>query len=163
MNKLILIAVLLFTVTGCARKTKVTIEQKPAHEPIVRTVKADQYRITSPFGHEFTVDVTRFPKEDHGYNNTCKINYIITNSGGKDFRHRELFNASGSKIAKSGEPSIVFEFTTSDGKKIEKTQSIYFDISSGRSSEVYTMSIDVGLGTCEGEVKPVCIQYEEQL
>ncbi len=162
MNKLTLLLALLLT-AGCGRKTEVTIEQKPA-VPEVKVLKADRYVISSPYGHEFTVDVTRFPREDHGYNNTCKINYIITNTGSRDFQHREAFPASAAtgKMVKNSEPSIVFEFTTSDGKKIEKTQSIYFDISAGRSSEVYTMSIDVGQGTCEGEVEPVRIQYHEQ-
>jgi hypothetical protein len=158
MNKLLPVLALLLTTTGCARKTTIAVKNtKPMASEKAAVVQTDHYKVTTTFGHEFMVDVTRFPKEDHGYNNTCKINYIITNTGTREFLHREEF-ASG-KSSKSNEPAIVFEFHTSDGKKIQKTQAIYFDIAPGRSSEVYTMSIDVGMGACDGEVRPVEIRY----
>lgn len=154
----LLLLSILFIATGCSRKTTVTVtDQKPMASEKAAVVQTEHYKVTTSFGHEFMVDVSRFPKEDHGYNNSCKINYIITNTGTRAFLHREEF-ANG-KSSKSNEPAIVFEFHTADGKTIQKTQAIYFDIAPGRSSEVYTMSVDVGMGSCEGEAKPVEIRY----
>ncbi len=154
----------LLVATGCGRKTTVAVVEKPlTTADLVKTAKVEKYVITSPYGHEFTIEVTRFDAQEQSYNNTCKVTYIVTNTGNKDFMHRETFNvANGGKTIKDGEPSLIFEFTTADGKKIQKPQFFYDDISVGRSSEVRNLSIDVGLRNCDGEVKPVRIQYKEQ-
>lgn len=163
MNKYFLL-IALFAVTGCSRKTTVEVSQKPlTNAEILKTAKVDKYKIASPYGHEFTVEVTRFSGNEQSYNNTCKVTYILTNTGNKDFNHREIYsNNSTSKVVKEGDPSIIFEFATADGKRIQKTQFLYDDIAVGRSSEVHNVSIDVGLRSCDGEVKPIEIQYKQQ-
>lgn len=147
---------------GCSPKKVVT------QAPKTKTF-SNSYEISSPYGHKFRIEVDYIAKDLNTLNNGCEAQYIITNIGDKDFIREERFPIgdviiNGSKLQNFVfDPSLIFEFTTSDGKKIESSETLFHKILIGKSSSANSVSIDAGLRVCTGEVKPIRIDYRKEI
>ena len=153
-----ILSLFIILVSGCSKIIQPTYTNT---EPKTFT---KSYELSSQFGHKLKVEVDYVAKDLNNLNNGCVAQFILTNIGTKDFIKNERFPAG--EINQNGikfqnfyfDPVIIFEFTTSDGKKIEGKGDIW-DILVGKSSSAEDVHIDAGLRTCVGEVIPIRIEY----
>lgn len=148
---------------------------KTVQKQVVKTEThvTDKYILESPFGHKIEVEMDYTVGQTGHINNGCSVQYILTNVGTKIIDNREEFlTGAGTTIKTTRFDStyritdIVFEFTTSDGKKIEKSQSIFRSGSEvflpGKSFQAETISISAGSRACVS-VKPTRIEMARGL
>lgn len=141
-------------------------------KPTVRQIR-NQYILTTPWAHRLEVEMDYTVGQAGYINNGCQAQYIITNIGTKTVDGgKKLFTGAGTRINGVRFDSayivrnIVFEFTTSDGKRIEKSEAIFRNneeiLPEGKSFEARTIRIDAGSRSCT-LVKPIRIEMDKQL
>ena len=168
MKSVLKILFLVFIILSCSPKVKLTTPPVVQTTPLKKTF-SNAYFIDSPHGHKFKIEVDYMVKDINLMNNECKAQYVITNIGTKDFLYEERFPIG--KVTKNGytfeneyfDPSIVFEFTTTDGKKMEASMDLDKNILSRKSSAAESVYIRAGDRVCVGEVKPIRIEYRKTI
>ena len=151
---------------GCTQKIVPKTTNSTANDQAPKTKTfTNSYEITSPHGHRFKIEVDYIARELNTLNNGCEAQYMVTNIGTKDYIREEKFLAEKKVINGIStpnvdfEPSLIFEFSTSDGKKIEFSNLMRDNILVGKSTEEQIIRIDAGIRICVGEVKPIRIDY----
>jgi hypothetical protein len=126
---------------------------------------SNSYEMKTSRGHTFKIEIDYTAKELSSLNNDCEAQYIITNIGTKDYLINERYpfkvkiRGVEEERYDTAEMNLIFEFTTSDGKKIEEPESMNSDIRIGKTSSAKKVSIHAGNRICVGEVKPVRIGW----
>lgn len=153
--KKLLVLLASFSLSSCLPNLTPTLA-KPVPEKIIVTYP---YVIESSHGIKLKIEVDELRSfiGNMGEGNGCGARYIITNVGTKDYIRDEVFTIGTQKH--EFDPSLVFEFTTSDGKKIEVPETLMKNILAGKSTPQERVNVNVGSRTCVGEVKPIRIQY----
>ena len=129
----------------------------------------NNYEIASPHGHRFKIEVDYIARDLNTLSNDCRAQYIVTNIGTKDYIREERFLAVKKVINgvsmqnEDFDPSLIFEFSTSDGKIIEASETMFDNILVGKSTEAKRVDINAGIRICVGEVKPIRINYRKTI
>lgn len=158
MKSIFLILCLFAIINGYSQKTKPKTGEVSKTKAI-----SNSYQISSPHGHKFKIEIDYIIRDSKTLSNDCIAQYIITNIGDKDYLREEQFptekkNIYGGNIT-DFDPSLIFEFTTSDGKKIEASQNMDENILVGKSTQAKIVRIQAGARLCLGEIKPVRVQF----
>lgn len=153
-------AALLLLTVSCTLTKKPTAYEQPTQKRI-----NNKYILNSPYGHKLEVEID-YTLTSAGYlNNDAEIQYIITNVGTKDLK-QETF-VGGTTVFNNtmldslySLSDIVFEFTTTDNKRIEAIENLLRgsnNLPVGKSNEARTLRINAGNRLCTG-VKPVRLE-----
>ncbi|MGE9310907.1 hypothetical protein ACLOAU_04655 [Niabella sp. CJ426] len=159
MRKLTTITAILLTISACyspQRGLQKVTTSKQTEQHI-----NDKYVLTTPFGHKLEVEMDYKVGETGYINNGCKAQFILTNIGNKVLDRQAMFVRGYTVIRGTrfdslhSVSSIIFEFTTSDNKRIEASSSLSNDkLLIGNSTQAITVRADVGSRNCVS-VKPV--------
>ncbi|MBN8699656.1 MAG: hypothetical protein J0L54_08575 [Chitinophagales bacterium] len=130
---------------------------------------SNEFELESGHGHKFKIEIDYIESKNKSDGNTCIAQYMITNIGAKDYIREEKF-AAGEKIingtklpVEEFDPSLIFEFSTIDGKKIEVSETMLDNILVGKTTQARKVRAEVGFKTCSSEIKPIRIQYRKTL